>query len=171
GDTERIHPPPEHLQGATGDLAVDLDVGGVLCFQHDLGAPAQIQSELDGDGQKDVDARSERCHCQEQAPRGNSRQGRPTFGPAGLRKLPQARDALGQRVKTDTAPQVAISTPTTSRKVTRPERNSPSTPSGRSPRRWRYQARPLPTMSASPRPSTSSANISSRPRTSMGSGG
>ena len=44
----------------------------------------------------------------------------------------------------DAAPQVAMTTPTTSRKTTRPRRNSPSASTGRSPREFFHQANPLP---------------------------
>src|SRR5690606_8436978 len=119
---------------------VHLDLRGVLGLEHDLGAATQIQTQLDRGLEDGVNGGSQRDDGQEQAPLRDLRHGgSPSSGPA-TGQTTTGLGSPGQAVSIETLPHTAMRTPTIRRNTTRPVRNSPSTPSGRSPRRWRYQA-------------------------------
>lgn len=45
GDPERVDAAPQHLERAVGGLRVGDDGGGIVGFEHELGATAEIEPE------------------------------------------------------------------------------------------------------------------------------
>jgi hypothetical protein len=46
GYTKGIDTPSQDLQGPSGDVGIDGDIGGVLGLEDDLGSSTQVQAEL-----------------------------------------------------------------------------------------------------------------------------